>query len=80
MDWIEPESFRLFCPESADEFVWCEALQGLEASREIIGGDEIRQMPFELLMTVVVIAFDGIVKVTIVLRSQAQHDRRGSRL
>ena len=59
MDWIERESFRLFCPELADEFVRCEALQGLEASREIIGCDEVRQMRFELLMTVVVIAFDG---------------------
>src|SRR5450432_2767021 len=59
MDWIELESFRLFCPESADEFVWCEALQGLEASREIIGCDEVGQMRFRVVMAVVVIAFDG---------------------
>jgi hypothetical protein len=34
MDWIESESFRLFCPLFANEFVGREAFEGLEAADE----------------------------------------------
>jgi hypothetical protein len=59
MDWIEPESFGLFCPHFADELVGGQALQGLQASPVIVGVDEDRQVSVELLVAVVVVAFDG---------------------
>ena len=37
MDRIEPESFRLFCPDVADEFVGREPFDGLEAPSEVVG-------------------------------------------
>lgn len=61
MDRIEPESFGLFCPAFANEFVWCEAFEGLEATTEIVAGDEVSQMLPKLIMTVVIIALDGSV-------------------
>lgn len=59
MDWIEFESFWLFCPDFADVFVRREAIEGLEPPRIIIGVDEVDQVGLELLMAVIVIAFDG---------------------
>ena len=35
MEWIEDESFRLFCPCLADEFVGCEAFECLESPAEV---------------------------------------------
>ena len=59
MDWIEPESFGLFCPRFTDELVGGEAVQGLQASPIVVGVDEGRQVSVELLVAVVVVAFDG---------------------
>ena len=59
MDWIEPESFGLCCPDAADVFIRREASQGLEAAGEIVCRDEIADVSAELIVAVVVIAFDG---------------------
>ena len=59
MDWIEFESFWLFCPDFADVFVGREAIEGFEPSSVVVSVDEVRQMGFELLMAVIVVAFDG---------------------
>lgn len=59
MDWIEPESFGLFCPDFADELVWRESLEGFEPAAEIVCGDEVGEMLSELVVVVVVEALDG---------------------
>jgi len=59
MDWIEPESFWLFCPHFADELVGGQAFQGLQAVPVVVGVDEHRQVGVELLVAVIVVAFDG---------------------
>ena len=59
MDRIEFEFFGLDRPPFADELVGREALQGLEAPAEIVGADEVGEVPFELLVVVVVVALDG---------------------
>ena len=46
-------------PLFTDEFVGRAALESFEPAREIVGGDEVRQRRFELLMAVVMIPFDG---------------------
>ena len=59
MGWIECESFGLDCPDFADVFEGCEALEGLEATSVIIGVDEVVEVGVKLLVAVVMIAFDG---------------------
>ena len=59
MDWIQFESFRLGSPLFADKFVWCEALEGLEAATEIVGCDEVDKVCAQLVMVIVMEAFDG---------------------
>ena len=59
MDRIEPESFRLFCPDVAGVFVGREPFEGLEAPGEVVGGDEVAEVAAELVVAVVVVAFDG---------------------
>src|SRR4051812_35640908 len=59
MDWIDDESIRLQSPLLADELVGCKAPECLQSSPEIIGFDEVGEMPFELGMIVVVEALDG---------------------
>lgn len=49
----------LFEPRFADGFVGCEALEGLEPSAEVVGGDKVAKMLPELVMIVVVVALDG---------------------
>lgn len=58
---IEVESFGLVCPSLADELAWGEAAQALEAAGEIVGRDEVVEVPPELVVAVVVEAFDGAV-------------------
>ena len=41
MDRVQPEPFRLECPLFADELVGSEALQGFEATSEVVSGDEV---------------------------------------
>ena len=53
------EAFGLGSPCFADEFVGCEAAQALETACEVVGGDEVLEVPPELFVAVVVEAFDG---------------------
>lgn len=46
MDWIEFESFWLFCPDFADIFVRCQTLEGFEPSGVIVGIDQVRLVAF----------------------------------
>jgi hypothetical protein len=46
-------------PEFADGFIGCKAAEGVESSGEVVGGDEVGQVRFELLVRVVEEAFDG---------------------
>lgn len=39
--------------------VWCEALQRLEPSTEVVGVDEVLKVPAQLLVAVLVEALDG---------------------
>src|SRR5271166_5188411 len=59
MDWIESESFGLFCPCLADGFIGREALERLQPAGKIIGGDKVFEMSRQLRMVVIMIAFDG---------------------
>ena len=59
MGWIEPEPFGLFCPDFADELIGCQALEGLEPAREIVGRDEVGEVSAQLIVIVVVEALDG---------------------
>jgi hypothetical protein len=59
MDWVEPESFGLFCPYFADELLGSDALQGLQAPTIVVGVDEHGEVSLELLVAVVVVELDG---------------------
>ena len=59
MEWVENESFGLGSPAFADEFVGREAFEGLQSSPEGVSADEVGQMLREVVVVVVVEAFDG---------------------
>ena len=59
LDRVEDESFGLDCPAFADEFVGREAPERLQSSPEIVGIDEVREMPLQLGMIVIMVSFDG---------------------
>lgn len=61
MEWVEDESFGLGSPAFADELVWRQAFEGLQSSPEVVGADKVGEMPFELVVVVVVEAFNGCV-------------------
>ncbi len=61
LERIEGESFWLGSPGLADEFVWCEAFEGLQSLGEVIGLDEVGEMAAELLVVVIVKSPDGCV-------------------
>jgi hypothetical protein len=50
---------RLRRPSFADEFVGCETSENFEASGEVVGVDEIAQVRSQLVVRLVVVAFDG---------------------
>ena len=50
--------FRSHCPSFADELVVCEPFEDLQSPSEIVAADEVGEMPAELTMVVVVVAFD----------------------
>jgi len=56
LERVEFESVWLGSPAFANEFVGCEALQGLEPPSIVVGTDEVGKVCFEL---VVMIALDG---------------------
>ena len=43
----------------AEELVGGEAVKGLESPSEVVGGDEVGEMPNELIVEFVVISLDG---------------------
>src|ERR1700722_5835399 len=59
MEWVEDEPLWLVCPGFADEFVWCEAFESLEAFGEVVGLDEVSEGVAELVVGVVVEPPDG---------------------
>jgi hypothetical protein len=59
MVWIEVEAFWLVCPAFADELIGRQAFEGFQSAAEIVGVDEVLEVGFELVMAVIMIAFDG---------------------
>lgn len=60
MDWVACKSVRILGPDFAEVFVGREAMKGLESSGEVVGGDEVGQMPLKMIVSVIEEAFDGI--------------------
>ena len=61
MERADCESLGLGSPGFADELVWGEAFEGLEASGEVVGVDEVAQVCSQLVMGLVEVAFDGCI-------------------
>lgn len=59
MVWIKVEAFWVICPAFADELVGRQAFEGFQSAAIIIGVDEVLEVGFELVMAIIVIAFDG---------------------
>src|ERR1017187_8125895 len=59
MGWVESQSVRFILPAFADEFVGGECGEGFESFGEVVGGDEVVEVRFSLIVAVVVVAFDG---------------------
>ena len=59
MDRVHDESSWLVCPGFADELVGCEILEGLQATGEVVGGGEVRDVALELIMALKVVSLDG---------------------
>ena len=59
MDRIQGESFRFDCPLFAAELVRREAFEGLQSSPEVVGADEVAEVLVQLVVLVVMEAFDG---------------------
>lgn len=59
MGWIYSEPFGLRCPDFADILIGCQAFEGFEAAGVIVGVDEVAEMAAQLVVIVVVIAFDS---------------------
>ncbi len=57
LEWINDKPIRLICPDFADVFIGCEALEGFEPPGEVIGHHEAVEMGLQLFMRVVVIPF-----------------------
>lgn len=54
MAWIWAEPLGLFGPVGADDFIGCEAFEGLTPGYEIVGADKVGQVVSELFVGVVV--------------------------
>lgn len=61
MDRIDDESIWLRSPDFDDVFVRREAAECLESASEVVGGDEVGEVRAQLVMIVVMEAFDGCV-------------------
>src|SRR5438876_7170683 len=59
MGWINFESVRLDCPLLDDKFVRRQPSEGFEPPAEIVRVYEVRQVLFELIVAVVMVALDG---------------------
>ena len=58
MDWIQREPFRFDCPLFAYELIGREALEGLQSSPEVVGADDVGEVLAQLVVVVVMEAFD----------------------
>src|SRR6185437_10386921 len=58
MGWVESESVWLFRPDLADVFVRRKSPEGLQATGEVVGGDEVGQVALQLIVSLVVVALD----------------------
>ena len=59
MDRVYGEPFGFDCPLFADELVGRQAFECLQPSPEIIGADEVGEVTSQLIVVVIVEAFDG---------------------
>lgn len=59
MGRVECESFGFFCPGGADVFIGGKSLERLESSGEVVSIDEVGEVLAEVLVGLVVEAFDG---------------------
>jgi hypothetical protein len=59
LEWVQSESFGVDCPSFADELVGVRAIESLEPSGEVIGGDEVVEMPNALAVRLIMISLDG---------------------
>ena len=59
MDWIEGEPLRFDCPLFADELVGRQTFECLQPSPEIVGSDEVSEVISQLIVVVVMEAFDS---------------------
>jgi hypothetical protein len=59
LERIQSESFGFGCPSFADELEGGEAVKGLQSPSVVVGGDEVGEMPNELIVGCVVISLDG---------------------
>ncbi len=59
MDWIYRESFWLFCPDFTDVFIRREAAERFQAPSVVICVDEVCEMGAQLIVVVIMVAFDG---------------------
>jgi hypothetical protein len=59
LERVKFESFWLGSPAFADELIGRETFEGLEPPTEIVGVDEVGEMPAKLSVIVVMIPLDG---------------------
>lgn len=59
MEWVDGESEGCFLPLLADELIGSEAFESFESFGEVVGHEEGLQVFLELLMGLIVEAFDG---------------------
>ena len=50
---------RLVCPCFAAELIGCEAAQALQSASEVVGGDEVVEVPPQLVVAVLMEALNG---------------------
>jgi len=49
MQWIEYETLWFSCPDFADGVVRRQALEGRQSPVEVVGSDEVAEVPVDLL-------------------------------
>jgi len=59
VDWVECKSVWVLRPDFAEVFVGRQSVKSLESSGEVVCGEEVGQVRFELIMGVVEEALDG---------------------
>lgn len=59
MGWGDEKALRFVLPACDDVFIGCESLQCFESFGEVVGIHEGVQVFSELLVIVIIVAFDG---------------------